>query len=110
MGDVIRMSYFNLGPTVSVPEDLCVPFRHPGAVKKDGLLTCRESFHEFLPSRPGEHGILYLDRPDLPQYIVPLHPLPPPLPIPPVLPSFHTLLPFCENTNPQKRTPKTSAF
>ena len=44
---------------------------HPG---KNGKLIARlhirQSFHEYYPQFPGEHGILYLDRKDLPKYLV----------------------------------------
>lgn len=70
MGDVIRLSDFQLGPTVDVPEALCVPFKHPGSVRKSGMVTYRESFNELMPSKPGQHGILYLDSPNLPAYVV----------------------------------------
>jgi hypothetical protein len=79
VGHVIRMAAFNLGPTIEVPAEQCLPFRHPASPGKLGLLTCRESSHQFLPRRPGHHGILYLDRTDLPKYIVrpfPLSPVP----------------------------------
>ena len=70
VGHVIRMAAFNLGPTIDVPAEQCLPFRHPASPGKMGLLACRESSHQFLPRRPGHHGILYLDRTDLPKYIV----------------------------------------
>ena len=84
VGLVIRMAAFNLGPTIDVPAEQCLPFRHPASPGKMGLLTCRESSHQFLPRRPGHHGILYLDRTDLPKYIVR------PFPLSPVFPAHIT--------------------
>lgn len=70
IGPTIRLSHFQLSPSITVSPEWCLPFKHPGSVKNSGILTCRESFHEFLPRQPGEHGILYLDSPDLPKYLV----------------------------------------
>jgi len=70
VGDTVALDVFELGPNIEVPEELFEPLCHPGSVKDLCILTVRESLHEFLPRRPGHHGILYLNREDVPKYLV----------------------------------------
>jgi hypothetical protein len=71
LGNVITLEAFDLGPSVNVPQQFHGMVEHPR--KSSKLITrlhIRQSFHEYYPQFPGEHGILYLDRKDLPKYLV----------------------------------------
>jgi hypothetical protein len=70
IGDTIQLSAFSLGPEIEVPTEYHELVSHPGPVKELGILTLRESLHEFIPQHPGHHGILYYEHKDLPKYIV----------------------------------------
>jgi hypothetical protein len=70
IGDKIQLSAFDLGPEIELPPEYQEPVSHPGPVKELGILTLRESLHEFIPQHPGQHGILYYDFSDLPKYLV----------------------------------------
>lgn len=70
IGDKIHLGAFDLGPEIEVEMEYHVAVTHPGPVKELGILTLRESLHEFIPLHPGAHGILYYDYEDLPKYLV----------------------------------------
>jgi hypothetical protein len=68
--DTLRLEYFDLGSTIDVPCDLFRSVTHPRSSKELGILSIRESAHEFVPKRAGNHGILYTHHSDLPSWIV----------------------------------------
>jgi hypothetical protein len=70
IGDKISLDRFDLGPTIAVPEECWEYVARPTRVADVGMLTVLTSLHEFVPERPGEHGILYLDKNNIPRYIV----------------------------------------
>jgi hypothetical protein len=71
LGNVITLEAFDLGPSVNVPKEFHGMIEHPRKNDKfSSRLHIRQSFHEYYPQSPGEHGILYLDRKDLPKYLV----------------------------------------
>jgi hypothetical protein len=70
LGDKITLEAFDFPPPIPIPEECHRLVRNPRSLKHFRMLAVREMLHEFLPSKPGEHGMLYYDRDDLPTYIV----------------------------------------
>lgn len=70
LGDKVTLEAFDLGPPIDVSEDCQETVRNPRSFRESRMLTVRETLHEFLPQKPGEHGILYYDRADFPLYLV----------------------------------------
>jgi hypothetical protein len=66
----LTLDMFNFGPPLNVPNELFEPFPHPRYVKDLKILTVRESMHELMPKGPGQHGMLYMHRNDVPKYLV----------------------------------------
>jgi hypothetical protein len=70
LGDKVTLEAFDLPAPFAVPEECHKLVRNPRSLKELRMLAVREMLHEFLPQIPGEHGILYCDRDDLPSYTV----------------------------------------
>jgi hypothetical protein len=70
LGDKITIEAFDLPTPFDVPEDCHNLVRNPRSLKELRMVAVREMLHEFLPQNPGEHGMLYCDRDDLPAYTV----------------------------------------
>jgi len=70
-GAKITRDAFNLGPAIDVPQACLEPVGRPSSLKDHRILTVHGYHHEDVPRRAGEHGILYVNRGDIPKYLVP---------------------------------------
>jgi hypothetical protein len=67
----INLETFNLPPAIDVPREYLEPVGRPSSLKDFRIWTVHSYHHEHVPHRAGEHGILYVNRGDIPRYLVP---------------------------------------
>ena len=67
----INLEAFNLPPVIDVPREYLEPVGRPSSLKDSRIWTVHSYHHEHVPRRAGEHGILYINRGDIPKYLVP---------------------------------------